>query len=258
MSSNGTVERQYSTALITGASAGIGRALAIALAAEGTRVYVAARRRAELDALVSEIRTAGGQAEALVLDVADFDATHEAIAALDARDPLDLVVANAGIGAGTPAKKAAWAQVRQVALVDFMGAIATLMGALPGMVARNRGHLVGVASLAGFRGFPKFNAYSGSKAGLITFLESTRLDLRNTELAVTTICPGFVRTEMTAKVKGSSMVELDDAIRIIRKALRKREAMCAFPKSRAAALTAVSMLPDSVYDFLMTRRKVSY
>jgi len=254
---NGHGSPQYSTALVTGASSGIGRSLAATLASEGTRVYVAARRRAELEALVGEIARAGGRAEALVLDVADADATYEAVSKLDARDPLDLVVANAGIGVGTPAKKAPWSQVRNVLSINLMGAAATLMGALPGMVARNRGHLVGIASVAGFRGLPKFNAYSGSKAGLIAFLESTRLDLHSTDVAVTTVCPGFVRTEMTGKVKARGMA-LDEAVRIIRQALAERRAVCTFPRTTRAAMTAVSLLPDSVYEFLATRAKVPY
>jgi short-subunit dehydrogenase len=256
---DGDPSRQYATALITGASSGIGRALALTLAHEGTKVFAAARRRNELESLVDEITRAGGRAEALVLDVADADATYDAVSKLDAREPLELVVANAGVGKSTPAKRAPWSDVRQVLSVNVMGAVATLMGALPGMVARNRGHLVGIASLAGFRGLPKFNAYSSSKAALITFLESTRIDLHKTEIAVTTVCPGFVRTDFTANIKSSTrQVELPDAVRIIRNALRGRAAVCTFPRGAAAAMTAVSLLPDSVYDFLVTRAKVPY
>jgi short-subunit dehydrogenase len=249
---------QYRTALVTGASSGIGRALALTLAAEGTRVYVAARRRPLLDTLVTEIERAGGNAEAMELDVARADETHERVAALDTRDPLDLVVANAGIAGATPTKRAPWHDVKQILDVNVLGAIATLHGALPGMLKRDRGHLVGIASLAGYRGLPKFNAYSASKAALIAFLESTRLDLHKTSIAVTTVCPGFVRTERTAGVRSKLMVELDDAIRTIRGALRKQAAFCSFPTGTAAAVASLSFLPVSVYDFLLTRRKLPY
>jgi short-subunit dehydrogenase len=250
----------YRTALITGASSGIGRGLALALAAEGTHVYVAARRKTQLDSLVDEITRAGGRAEAITLDVSDADHTHDVVAKLDARDPLDLVIANAGIGDPTPAKKAPWEKVKQVLDVNLMGAVATLYGAMPGMVARNHGHLVGVASLAGFRGLPKFNAYSSSKAALITFLESTRVDLHKTDVYVTTVCPGWVRTEMTAKMKSAPfMIDLDEALRTILHALHKRDPMCAFPMGASLALrTIVSNLPDSMYEFLVTRAKVPY
>jgi short-subunit dehydrogenase len=250
--------QDYRTALITGASSGIGRALALALAAEGTRVYVAARRKSQLDALVDEIKNAGGQAEALVLDVADADHTQSVVARLDARDPLDLVIANAGLGDPTPAKKAPWPKVKQILDVNLTGAVATLYGALPGMIERNRGHLVGVASLAGFRGLPKFNAYSATKAALITFLESTRVDLHKTDVYVTTVCPGWVRTEMTAKMKSSLLVDLDDAVATILRALHKRAPMCAFPAGTSMAMRALSNLPDSIYEFLVTRAKVPY
>jgi short-subunit dehydrogenase len=250
----------YRTALITGASSGMGRALALALAREGTRVYVAARRRAELDALVDEIARDGGSAEALPLDVSDADHTHEVVSQLDARDPLDLVVANAGVGGATPAKRATWPQVKRILDVNVLGAIATLMAALPGMVARDRGHLVGMASLAGWRGLPKFNAYCASKAALLTFLESTRVDLRAANVAVTAVCPGFVKTEMTAHFKKPPpfFVNLDDAVKEIRRSLARKDAVCAFPKPSAAAMRAVSNLPDSVYDFLVTRARVPY
>src|SRR5258708_5562379 len=101
----------FEHALVTGASSGIGRALSLALAAAGTHVTVAARRQAELDALVAEIVRAGGHAEALVLDCANADRTYDTVIALDARRPLDLVIANAGVGGATPMKKATWPQV---------------------------------------------------------------------------------------------------------------------------------------------------
>jgi short-subunit dehydrogenase len=249
----------YQTALVTGASSGIGRGLALALARRGTRVYVAARRRDRLRALVEEIEQAGGQAEAIVLDVADADATCEAVRALDERDPLDLVIANAGVGTPTPTKRAAFSEVKQVLDVNLLGAVATLYGALPGMVARDRGHLVGIASLAGFRGLPKFNAYSASKAALITFLESMRVDLHRSEVAVTTICPGFVRTEMTGENgKLPFLVECDDAVATILGAIDRRQAVCAFPLPTATAMRSVALLPESVYEFLITRAKLPY
>jgi short-subunit dehydrogenase len=115
-----------------------------------------------------------------------------------------------------------------------------------------------VASVAGFRALPKFSAYSSTKAALITFLEATRLDLHKTDLAVTTVCPGFVRTEMTAKVQSRLMVELDDAVRTILRSLDRREAMCTFPLPVATAMRSLPFIPNSVYDFVLTRVKLPY
>jgi short-subunit dehydrogenase len=249
----------FTTALITGASSGIGRCLSLALAAQGAHVVVAARRKPELDALVAEIRAGGGQAEAMVLDVSDADATHDAVRALDERLPLDLVIANAGVGGGTPSKRTTWPEVRRILDVNMQGAVATLMGALPGMVARDRGHLVGVASVAGFRGLPKFSAYSASKAALISFLESMRLDLHATGIAVTAVCPGFVRTEMTKDVKGTLfIVEPDEAARLILRSLERRDPMCTFPLPVSTVMRSLPFIPTALYDFALTKVKLPY
>src|SRR5262245_12490278 len=120
----------YATALITGASSGIGAALARRLAERGTKVYLAARRLATLEALAGEIRRAGGAAEPLALDCHDGTATYEAVKALDARDPLDLVIANAGISHLTSGKRLDWAKVAEVLQVNLLGAAATVSGAL--------------------------------------------------------------------------------------------------------------------------------
>ncbi len=250
----------YTNALITGASSGIGRSLSLALAAQGTHVVVAARRKPELDQLVGEIRLAGGKAEALVLDVSQADATYDTVRALDERLQLDLVVANAGVGGSTPAKRATWPEVRKILDVNVHGAVATLMGALPGMVARDRGSLVGVASVAGFRGLPKFSAYSSSKAALITFLESIRLDLHATQIGVTAVCPGFVRTEMTKDIKGSTpfMVEADEAARIILRSVERKDPLCSFPLPVYTLMRSLPFIPTALYDFAFTKVKLPY
>jgi short-subunit dehydrogenase len=247
----------YQNVLITGASSGIGRGLALALARRGAYVVAAARRRDRLQSLVDEIAAAGGRAEALELDCGDADATHAAVQKIDARLPLDLVIANAGVGKRMSGKHLEWEAVKQMLNTNLMGAIATLCAAAPGMVERKRGHLVGVASLAGLRGLPKYGAYCASKAGLITFLESLRVDLRAVDIAVTAICPGYVRTEMTAGVKDARfMVELDDAVKIILRAIDRREFMCSFPMPMAAPMRAISLLPSSAYELVMSKMPI--
>src|SRR4051794_25869142 len=144
---------KYESALITGASSGIGRGLAAWFARRGTRVYACGRREAELASLRDEVTRAGGRLEAVVMDVAKARETMEQIQQIDeACGGLDLVVANAGLGTATPAKKMQWALVEQMIGVNVTGAAATLCAALPKMVERNRGHLVGVSSIAAYRG----------------------------------------------------------------------------------------------------------
>jgi short-subunit dehydrogenase len=247
------------TAFITGASSGIGHGMARALAARGVHVIAAARRRQRLDELVAEIAAAGGSAEALVLDVADAEATHAAVVAADARTPLDIVVANAGVAGITPAKKLDWQRVKSILDTNVLGAAATLSGAIPGMVERGRGNLVAIASIAGFVGLPKFAAYSASKAALITLCESLRIDLHGTGVAMTTVCPGYVDTDLLTKGKKHPfMVSVDDAVGRILAAMDAGDAMCTFPAPSVAAMRTARALPRPLYELLATRSRPRY
>ena len=252
-----TNKTAYKAALITGASSGLGRGLALAFGRKGTHVVAAARRKAELDSLVAEIRAKGGSAEAMVLDCSSADATYEAVRALDQGQRLDLVIANAGTGFPTPARSMDWRGVKQILDLNVLGAAATLSGALTGMVERNSGQLVAMASLAGYRGLPGSAAYCASKAALIAFCESLRIDLRDSGVDVTTICPGFVETAMTARIKGKLpfLVKLDDAVAIMCKAIENREAHCAFPHPMAAAARGGQLMSRSVYEWVASKGK---
>jgi len=246
-------------AFVTGASSGIGRGLALALGRRGAHVVVAARRRERLDELVAEIAAGGGTAEALTLDVADGDATYAAVREVDARRPLDFIVANAGVGGITPGKKLEWARVKAILETNLVGAAATIAGAVPGMVERGDGRIVAVASVAGFRGLPRFGAYSGSKAGLITLCESLRIDLHGTGVSVTTVCPGYVQTELLTPGKSHPfVVSVDEAVATILRAADARDAVCTFPAPIVAGMRAAQLLPRSLYEFVATRSKVKY
>src|SRR6185369_8405946 len=244
---------------VTGASSGIGRGIALALGSRGAHVTVAARRRDRLDELVRAIEAAGGTGEALELDVADADATYKAVSSIDARRPLDFIVANAGIGGITPGKKLDWQRVKAIFETNLVGAAATIAGAVPGMVARGDGRIVAVASVAGFRGLPRFGAYSASKAGLITLCESLRIDLHGTGVSVTTVCPGYVQTEMLTPGKSHPfVVSVDDAVATILGAADARDAVCTFPAPIVAGMRALGALPRPLYEFVATRAKVKY
>lgn len=240
----------YRTALVTGASSGIGRSLAMGLAAQGTHVVVAARRQPELEELAHTIQVSGGRVTVRPMDVACTDATARAIAALDAElGGLDLVVANAGVGAPVGAAEPwCWEAVAQPCHVNLCGAVATLTGALPAMVARGRGHLVGVSSLAAFGPLPRSAAYSAPKAGLSMFLDCLRLDLAGTGVHVTTIHPGFIRTPMTARAPHPmpQLVELEPAVAHILKRLAAHPATIDFPQPLATLSRLAGRLPRAV------------
>jgi short-subunit dehydrogenase len=241
---------QLRRALVTGASSGLGRALAAWLAARGVTVVAAARRRPNLDALREEAARAGGVIEPLELDVADVAAVRERLVEVDGQEGgLDLVVANAGAGELTPAKKLDWEACERILRVNVLGAAATLTAALPGMLARNRGHLVAIASIAAVRGLPNNAAYGGSKAFLRSFMESLRVDLSTTGVKTTCVFPGFVKSEMTAPNKFAMpfLLETDDAAARIGSAIFAQQAELWFPWQMALATRALRLLPGPLY-----------
>ncbi len=247
---------RYRNAFITGGSGGIGEALAVELGRRGTAVAIAARRKEELERVAARVREAGGTATVVELDVRDPAAIGRALGALEqSYDGLDLVVANAGIGYPTPAATADWKGIQAILDVNVIGAIATVAFAAPAMAKRKRGHLVGISSIASFRGMPQNAAYSASKAALATYLESMRIDLRRQGVRVTSVHPGYIRTPMTAKNKHPMpfLMDADVAARKILRAIDRGRAVYAFPWPMVAALRASRLLPYAVFDAIVSR-----
>ncbi len=238
---------------ITGASSGLGRGLALHYAKAGDVVHAAARRKSELEALKAE----SDHIVPVVLDVLDSDALVDAIRTAEAASggALDLVIANAGVGGPTSARKMNWRTVKKILDVNVSAAAVTIAAALPAMVERDQGHVVAVASLAAFRGLPASAAYSASKAAMHIFMESVRIDLKGTRVRATTIYPGFVKTEMTARNKYPMpmLMELDDAVRVMAKGLARGAATIAYPLSMAATMRTLGAIPQFLYEPLAGR-----
>lgn len=248
----------YRKAFVTGASSGIGASLCKLLAREGLEVGMAARRREQLDELASTIRQQGGAARVYPLDVSDPEKTVETIRrADDEMEGIDLVVANAGIGSERWSGKLSWEDCQPMIDVNVNGAVATLVALAPRMSERKHGHLVGVSSLAQYRGLPRNAIYSATKSFLSTFLEGMRIDMRSVGVAVTDVRPGFVRTAMTAQNDHPMpfMVEPERAAEIIWKGIRRREAMVAFPWQLTALMRSSTVLPPSVWDRATTKAR---
>ncbi|MCI0572893.1 MAG: SDR family NAD(P)-dependent oxidoreductase [Myxococcaceae bacterium] len=248
---------EYRNVLITGASSGLGRGLAAWFAKRGATVYAAARRAEQLAQLAHEVEGGPGRVEPVTLDVADSTRTVEVVRELDRKcGGLDLVVANAGVGAYTSGRRMDWGAVERILKVNVEGAAATLCAALPSMVERRRGHLVGISSLAGLRGVPRFAAYSASKAFLSTFLESLRLDLHGTGVNVTCLYPGYVKSEMTAQNTSMPfLLETEDAVERMGRAIERGEEVFLFPWQAATAMRLVRTLPRPLYDRVMRGRR---
>jgi short-subunit dehydrogenase len=234
-------------AVVTGASSGIGRSLAGALAAEGARVGLVARRREALEELAAEIGRAGGTAAAAPADVGERQSVVVAVHELAARlGPVDLLVANAGVGAPTLLEPFNVAEIEKMFRVNTLGVVYAFEAVLPEMLRRGRGHLAAVSSLGAYKGLPGESGYCASKAAVNTFLEGLRIQLRDRGIVVTTICPGFVRTPMTSvnEFHMPFLLEADEAARRIVKALRRRRKVFDFPWPTALLMRLTRWLPD--------------
>jgi short-subunit dehydrogenase len=237
-------------AIITGASSGIGRALAKELACQGPapcKVGLIARRQAELDSLRDEIQQAGGVAGSAPADVGDRQQVHQAIAHLtETLGPVDLLVAGAGIGATSRSETFDIEEVETLYRINLFGVLHAFDAVLPAMLERGQGHLAAISSLGAYSRLPGFIGYTSSKAALNHFLAGLRLKLRARGITVTTINPGFVRTAMTAShpFKMPWLMEPEEAARRIARALARGKKVYNFPWQASVLMKAVGWLPE--------------
>jgi len=242
--------------IITGASSGIGAALAAHLAERGARLGLIARRREPLEQFAGGL---GPQATVAVspADVSDGASVRAAVADVEARlGPCDVLIANAGIHRYTPGYQFDADEAVAVLRTNLLGAVQTIGAVLPGMVERRRGHIVGVASIAAMLGLPDVAAYSASKAGLVTFLEGLRVDLHRFGVRVTTICPGFVDTPMIADHDRSQMRHVlppGEAARRIARAIERGRCEYWFPWQTWLLARFGRALPVRLYTRLAQR-----
>lgn len=181
-------------ALVTGGGRGIGRAIAAQLMHAGATVTVTGRQRAVLDAAVA----AGDAHFAEVADVADQAAIGAVISKAAARQPIDILIANAGIAESAPFAKSDAALFRRMLDVNFMGVVHSIQAALPSMRDCPYGRVVAVASTAGLKGYGYVSAYSAAKHAVIGLVRSLALELANTRITVNAVCPGFTDTDLVA------------------------------------------------------------
>lgn len=242
--------------LITGASSGIGQALAVELGRRGARLGLTARRAEELLRVADEVARAGGEAMALPADVRDPAALKEAAERVRERwGRVDVLIANAGMSTTTAGTQLNAGEAGDVISINVLGVVNSVAAVLPHMLERGAGHLVAISSLASYRGMPKSGAYSASKAAVSTFFESLRVDLRKSRVDVTVIHPGFIRTPMTAnrKKKLPFLLEPGDAACRIIKAVERRARTYAFPWQLASIVRVIKHIPGRLYDRLASK-----
>jgi len=245
--------------LLTGASSGIGEALAVDLAGKGAIVGLLARRADLLEEIKGKCESAGGTARVFACDVTEETAVAEAARAFVAEfGKIDILIANAGIGGNNAATRDLEpSAVKKVIDINLIGAVNSVHAVLPAMLERGAGQLVAVSSLAGFRGLPKSAAYSASKAGMTAFFESVRLDVQHRGVSVTIIQPGFIRTPLTSGRTNNMpfLMELDVAIPHFTRAIERKKKFAAFPWQLATFVRAGRIFPAWLYDRIAARAR---
>ena len=246
--------RNPRTILITGASSGLGAALADAYAADGIAFALNGRNEERLEAVAQRCRARGARTECAIIDVTDAAALAEWIADIDDRMPLDLVVANAGISGGTSDGEGA-DQARRIFAVNLDGVLNTVLPVIPRMRARRRGQIALMSSLAAFRGFPGAPAYCATKAAVKNWGEALRGTLRGDGVEVSVICPGFVRTAMTDAnpFPMPMLMDAPPAAALIKRRLARNAARIAFPWPTYVAVWFFGMLPPLITEPLFAR-----
>ena len=242
--------------IITGASTGIGNALARLMASKGYRVGLIARREDLLKTLCEDIRSKGGTAFWHACDIKNRLDTREALQKLlDQLGGVNILVANAGVGAPTTLEPFNIEDQESMIMVNLLGVIYSIESVLPWMLKNQQGQLVAISSLAAFKGLPGESGYTASKAGLNTFMEGLRIQCKPRGIHVSTICPGFIKTPMTT-INNFDMpwvMEAEQAAEIILNGINKKVSVLRFPWQTSLLMRVVSWLPDWIVERIMRK-----
>jgi short-subunit dehydrogenase len=250
------VKLRERTVWLIGASSGIGADLVPRLAAEGARLAISARSEDQLRGLAAEQEAAGRAVLVAPVDVTEKGALDRAAAAIDASlGQIDVLIY--GAGQWQPVEVDQWdaESVENQIAVNFVGFVRALGAVLPQMVARHSGDIVGVASVGGYAGFPRAEAYGSAKSAMIALLQSLRMDLRKHGVGVVTVNPGFVDTPLTRKndFPMPFLMSSPAAADRIMKGLLAGEREIHFPKRLTWTLKLITALPDPIYERVAAR-----
>jgi short-subunit dehydrogenase len=226
-----TARHRFNSMLITGASSGFGRALALELAASGVRMALGGRNSSRLAETAEACAARAAEVHPHQVDVTDAGRMTEWVQSQDAARPIDLVIANAGISGETGAPGEHAGQSEWIYRVNVLGLLNTVEPLLPAMRARRCGQIGLVSSVAGFRGWPHGTAYSGSKAAIIAQGQGWRERLAPDGIGVSVICPGYIRTPMAERHRSRLpfLIEPDVAARRAIAALAANKSLVVFP-----------------------------
>ncbi|GLQ05934.1 oxidoreductase [Sneathiella chinensis] len=248
-----TVLSEKPSVWIIGGSSGIGRHLALELAGRDQSVVVSARRQSALEELASQ---KPDHLRAVPLDIADEEQVRSVADALfkEGRGP-DCVILNAGIYEPMSVQNYSAARARKVMDINYLGLVRVIEAVLPHFQAEGRGHLVIVASVAGYQGLPLSLAYGPSKAALINHCEALRVELAGTDIRVQVVNPGFVRTPLTSgnRFPMPFLMEPEEAARRIVRGMASNRFEIAFPTRFVFLLKLMKLLPYALSLYLVRR-----
>jgi short-subunit dehydrogenase len=247
--------KSFRSILITGASSGIGAALALDFSARGTRLVLGGRSSPRLEAIAAQCRGRGAVVEHAAVDVTDRPAMAGWILDADRRQPIDLVIANAGVSGGTLRGTEKEDQAREIFAINVDGVLNTVFPLLPAMRARRSGQIGLMSSLAGHRGFPGAPAYAASKAAVKVWGEALRGDLMPHGVGVSVIMPGFIKSPMTDanRFPMPFLMPAERAAAIVRRGLEADRARIAFPWPTATLAWLFGSLSPAIADPILRR-----
>jgi short-subunit dehydrogenase len=241
---------------LVGASSGIGAALVPELARVGARLVISARRADELERVAAESQGPGARVLVKAVDVADAGAVSSVAREIAAEcGPVEVLIY--GAGQWEPVDVEGWdtASIERQIAVNYVGFVRAVGTVLPAMIARHNGDIVGIASVSGYAGFPRAEAYGSTKAAMIALLQSLRIDLKKHGVGVTTVNPGFVDTPLTKKndFPMPFMISSREAAERIILGLLAGEREVHFPKRLSWPLKLLTALPAPVYEAIAAR-----
>ena len=243
--------------VITGASSGLGRGLAINYAAPGVSLGLIGRNKPRLDEAAEACRALGAQVETAVIDVADAAAMQAWLTDFDVRGPVELLIANAGMGGG-PQDSRSLDGLEQAALLirtNLLGVVHAVESLAPAMIERGTGQIAVIASTAAYRGLPYMPAYAASKAGVRTYGEALRAQLAPLGVRVSVVVPSFFDSPMTDRFHGPKPMVLNAqaAVERVRRGLDRAQARIVFPRRIGLLMQALDLIPASWGDALLRR-----
>lgn len=243
--------------LITGASSGIGREVARRLAQPGIRLGLIARGEASLAELSQDLQQRGANVAYATADVTDLSQMRAAVESLEARlGPCEIALANAGVHQYTPGSEFTAEKADAVIRTNVIGVTNTIGCVLPAMVARRRGHLVAISSIASVLSLPRMGTYCASKAAVVTQMNALAVDLKPFGIRVTTICPGFIQTPLIQSHNPRLLIfrlTAEQAAERIILAIEREKRICYFPLRTYALARFGSLLPFRIYGWIIRR-----